>query len=550
MNAPATYSLDAGRLAVLTRRAELSSEQKALLCGLHASLCVTRSGRDRAEAVEQVVDTLQSTGALDARTWTDALEVEARRDCARGRSIRVATVPTGKAKRKAWAEDWRKATLAIIDRSAEQRREVMGSGVPGFPTWTGPGGIRLRIEGPEVTSVNIDEINAQAKAAFERTAGRYDKGGPQGEWTLTARAFTREELENPPPPPASPLPWLPAGHTSLIYGEPKSGKSTLCLLQAVAIASGETLPQGIKPHGDPQCVLFLSVEETRNETAVKLRAIESAYPQVAGKYEANLYVVAREDFVFDALTLETLDAGAAELHRLADEIEPAAYFMDPLADVMEDESNAAFRRFVKSTDAIAETHGCAVVLVHHTRKASKDDVGAGVAKARGGSTLRGKVRSSLEVSKDADGVVEIWVQERNMGAADWRSRWEFEAFAVARGWPAVAALVPCGSDDVLSRYDENDLIRAVRALADEPVDARRDASNVGAKNWRYALAKHLSLAVGTPASRKTRLHEGVAWAEARAVGKALLAEGWLQRGLETDEHRHSRPVIQAGPKLT
>ena len=371
-------------------------------------------------------------------------------------------------------------------------------------------------------------------------------------WAIEASAYTREYLDALPPLPPAPLPFLPTGHVSMLHGDPKTGKSTLALLFACAVASGEELPQGLTPRPQGGRVLFVSCEETRNEIGARLLAMEAAHPILSnGITLANLRVASRDDLEFPPLTPDTIEPGFMEIERLATEHRPSLVVLDPLANLTSDESNEMLYELADRLDKLAGALDCATLLVHHNRKAQPGSHESSAARARGGSRLWAKVRVVLSVEKARGEPAHIWVESGNMISSDWESYWAFEAYSVAAGWPKIAAPVPYRPDDVLGEHDPVVLQQAVQRFLGEPLEKRRAAHNAGDGYWILALARALDIYIGTKAQRRKDSLLRQAFHKAKETGTALLDAEWVKRDEQKikPEDRTPRPVIVAGEQL-
>ncbi|WP_347265343.1 helicase RepA family protein [Nitrobacter sp.] len=175
------------------------------------------------------------------------------------------------------------------------------------------------------------------------------------------------------------------------------GKSTLTIGDAVAMASGKAL-LGLRPHG-PLRVWLWNGEDPREEIERRVVAaclhhgIEPSeiagrlfldsgrdVPIRIGETGANGPKVAMPviDVLIDAIRERRIDV----------------LIIDPFVSVhsMPENDNGAMDAAVKAFALVADRTGCAIDLVHHSRKLNGAD--ADIDAARGGSAIAGAVRSA------------------------------------------------------------------------------------------------------------------------------------------------------------
>ncbi len=167
---------------------------------------------------------------------------------------------------------------------------------------------------------------------------------------------------------------IPRGQPGMIVGPEKSGKTSIMLDLAVSLASG-TRFLGIAEVKEPVNVLVFSAESGREVIGGKLNAICRGrgirFEDLQGKF---VLVTDVPQFASDD-DLEDLET---EIRRHSSEvvvIDPA-YFATGGTDPNNLVAQGALLRRV---NRICERNGATLVIVHHTRKAGKDE------KFRGGS---------------------------------------------------------------------------------------------------------------------------------------------------------------------
>lgn len=186
--------------------------------------------------------------------------------------------------------------------------------------------------------------------------------------TLPVRrsSWTADELLSTTFPPAKwAVPHLLCEGLNVVVSPPKVGKSWLALGLAVAVASGGVALGRIAV--DPGDVLYLALEDTPRRLQGRLRAL------------------LRDDGAPDRLTItvecEAMTAGGAERIAAWLAAHPDARLV--VVDVFAKVRGAVDHRATDSYSAdyaavgilktLADRFGVAVLLVHHTRKASADD---------------------------------------------------------------------------------------------------------------------------------------------------------------------------------
>ena len=214
---------------------------------------------------------------------------------------------------------------------------------------------------------------------------------------LRRHRWTAAELMGVQFPPARyAVPGVVAEGVNLLCGPPKIGKSWLALSLAVAVATGgQAFGTLDVAKGD---VLYLALEDTGRRLQNRLRK-----------------VLAEKDAP-EGLTLETqcppFPEGAAHVRAwLGQHPEARLVIIDVLARVRGASSTTSAYSddyaAVGQVKRIADEHGIAVILVHHTRKAAAEDFldtvsgTAGIAGAADAVLVLGRGRG------EADGVLHV-----------------------------------------------------------------------------------------------------------------------------------------------
>lgn len=188
--------------------------------------------------------------------------------------------------------------------------------------------------------------------------------------------------------------WSSSSH-GIIGGEPKTNKSTLALALALSVASGKPF-LGKYPVLTSGPALVVQEENAPWVMQDRLRKLASYYGLLPKRVRKSLTApegaisdrVVRIDFPPD-VPLELLnnygyDMAHEEdrdmLEEKIDRVRPAIVVLDPLYLMLggADENQVShLRPFLKWLLHLRYTYGCAVILVHHWRKARSGDFGGG-----------------------------------------------------------------------------------------------------------------------------------------------------------------------------
>lgn len=224
-------------------------------------------------------------------------------------------------------------------------------------------------------------------------------------------------LGSPPPKLDFVLPGLVAGHVGAIVAPGSTGKSFLELQIGVGIAASMPIAEGAFPKpAEPRRVVILAGEDDRNNIAVRLHAIvdrltdhgvgtRSLFPPVdrerlAANLRANLQIHALHGqaprLVADPDTVSLAD-------ELCEYAKGARLLVvDPLRRFHSGDENdsAIMTRLVQAIERVAAATGVAVLLAHHTNKASAlNGMGDQQQAVRGSSALTDAIRWQLNMVK-------------------------------------------------------------------------------------------------------------------------------------------------------
>jgi hypothetical protein len=193
-----------------------------------------------------------------------------------------------------------------------------------------------------------------------------------------------------------------AGGAGILGGAPKTGKSFLALEFAVAVASG-TPGAGHWAVTSPGPVLLLAAEDPLAVVVQRLAALAAARARALATLPVDLIV---EPVV-------RLPDGLTRLAATVAQRRPVLLILDPLIRVHRADENSApeMAAILDGLRTLARDSGCAVLLVHHTRKApALGSPGHGL---RGSSDLHAFGDSTLYLRRlGANGPLELRIEHR------------------------------------------------------------------------------------------------------------------------------------------
>lgn len=221
------------------------------------------------------------------------------------------------------------------------------------------------------------------------------------------------------PSPAPRFVWngyLPRGVVALLGAHGGTGKSTIALMLAVAVATGRTL-FGVDT--EPGRVLFLSLEDSGSIVRHRLAHICREW-DIEPEELANLQVFDGTDDP-ELFATTGRDAGAttssyAELCRLAKGAD--LVIVDNASDAYggDEIQRRQVRAFIRSLGWIARDNDASVLLLAHvdkgTSRARKAEGGEGYS---GSTAWHNSVRSRLFMTRDAEGGLLLEHQKTNFG---------------------------------------------------------------------------------------------------------------------------------------
>ena len=207
--------------------------------------------------------------------------------------------------------------------------------------------------------------------------------------------------------PTAPLRWLLAdlflaGAAGILGGAPKTGKSFFALELAVAVASG-TPAAGRFPVAAPGPVLLLAAEDPPAVVVQRLAALAAA--------RAHAFATLPVDVIVEPGV--RLPEGLARLGATVAHRQPRLLILDPLIRLHRADENSApeMAGILDGLRALARATDCAVLLVHHTRKApAGGSPGLGL---RGSSDLHAFGDTNLYLRRlGPDALLELRIEHR------------------------------------------------------------------------------------------------------------------------------------------
>lgn len=250
--------------------------------------------------------------------------------------------------------------------------------------------------------------------AVEREA-EGEPASPTVSLSQAAHAFTRldhEHLRVPEPLLGDGL--ICRSDLALLSGRPRLGKSRIAIELAVACARGE-LWLGLNTH-EPARVGYVAAEFTSYrflERCVQLfrgepysndnpASLVASYLGLGFSASGGLMLPIPSDLPSETLNLLT-EAGAVALEQFITDFALNLCVLDPLGRLMggQDETNEFFGKVVATLDRVRFRTGCAILVVHHERKESKDQRGNPdpLDAIRGGTKLTDFANTVIRVSQ-------------------------------------------------------------------------------------------------------------------------------------------------------
>lgn len=176
------------------------------------------------------------------------------------------------------------------------------------------------------------------------------------------------------------------------------GKSTLVLIEAIAMATGRNL-LGIQPTGKLK-VIYFNAEDPMVEIKLRVAAACTHFGIDQRELIGQLFIQSGRDrdlILASGDPGEVMEGAFTQIEAFLKWHSVDVLIMDPLANLHEaEEDNRTYRKLGKRLSRMAEAHILAVHLVHHTRKLN--GMSASVEDSRGGSALIGAVRVARAIN--------------------------------------------------------------------------------------------------------------------------------------------------------
>jgi AAA domain len=294
---------------------------------------------------------------------------------------------------------------------------------------------------------------------------------------------------------------IEAGTLAVLYGEANTGKSTIALDMALAVARGETWCGRRTRRG---VVVWLALE-----SAGGLRRRVVAYATRHGISAAKLPFAD----ITDAVCLLGLDDAQAivEAAQEAQEVTGEAcslIVIDTVARALcasDENAGADMGALIRACDLIRQETGAAVLLIHHSGKDSARG-------ARGHSSLRAAVDTEIEVSGQANPRQAKVTKQRDLPSGDCFA-FDLEPVELGRDpetGDAITACVVVHRDDVAARRNE-------------PRGSNQQAVLGAVRQW---TSEHGEI-IATPQWHQLCKAQEIRKEHWSRIRKALVDAGWL-----------------------
>jgi AAA domain len=340
---------------------------------------------------------------------------------------------------------------------------------------------------------------------------------------------------------------------SLTVAPGGSGKSSLATVEALAVATGRKLL-----HDEPwerARVWLWNGEDPKDELQRRIAAaclhcgISSG--EIAGclfvdggrnsgiviaKMDRNAVVIAQP--VVEAL-IETIQRNQLDV-----------VVIDPLVSCHQvpENDNGAIDRVVKTYARIADLTGCAIHLVHHSRKTNGEAVEvehsrgavALIEAARAARTLNTMTEQEAKNAGVDDRFAHIRIDDgkANLAPRSRRAQWlKLEGVSLGNGLfgtggDSVAVVTGWSWPNPFAGVTDDDLLAVQKAVA-----AGRWRENVQARDWvGKPIAEALGLDLGKPADK----------AKVKGLLRGWIAEGALVVVTDKDQRGAERPFVEVG----
>ena len=202
-------------------------------------------------------------------------------------------------------------------------------------------------------------------------------------------------------------PYVPLGKLTIVQGDPGEGKTTLALAVIASLTRGEALPECAEA-APPMTVIYQTAEDGLADT-IKPRL------ETMGADCSRVFVIDESRKELSMLD-ERLEITIHETEARLVVLDPVQAYLG--SDVDMHRANE-IRPILKRVAAMAEAHGCAVILIGHMNKAQGLKAGY---RGLGSIDFRAAARSVLLVGRTKDDPsVRVMAQDKNSLAPEGKS---------------------------------------------------------------------------------------------------------------------------------
>lgn len=309
------------------------------------------------------------------------------------------------------------------------------------------------------------------------------------------------------------------GGLTVLWGEPKHGKSFVALSMAVAVATGKPW-FGNPVQAGP--VVYVVAEGGWTAFANRLMALCDHSGLGVEELAGQLIAV---DHALDMGKPFQFEAQLAAW----DEIQPRLVVVDTLSRCMSGDENKqeAMQGFVASTGAITSRYGASVLVVHHSNREGT---------IRGSNVLDGAVDVKIKVTKGVDGGKNQTV----FLTANMLKEMDAETFEPKRLYPTVVDVRDCWGEYVVDDYGDKISTWVLDANRVEMIERERVTLEL---LQHLAAVRPVQKAIGMKEIRQAAEAEGV---ELHTLKRALA--GLIGRG-EVAHPQTGQYYVGASPRF-
>ncbi len=340
---------------------------------------------------------------------------------------------------------------------------------------------------------------------------------------------------------------------SLTVAPGGTGKSSLATVEALAMATGRKLL-----HDEPwerARVWLWNGEDPLDELQRRIAAACLHYGISSGEIAGRLFVDSGRNsgIVIAKMDRNTVVIAESVVEALIETIQRNqidVVVIDPLVSCHQvaENDNGAIDRVVKTWARIADRTGCAIHLVHHSRKVNGEAVEvehsrgavALIAAARAARTLNTMTEQEAKNAGVDDRFAHIRIDDgkANLAPRSRRAQWlKLEGVSLGNGpfgtgGDSVAVVTGWSWPNPFAGVTDDDLLAVQKAVA-----AERWRENIQARDWvGKAIAKVLGLDLGKPADK----------AKVKGLLRGWIAEGALAVVPGKDGRGEERPFVEVG----